>query len=81
MIILLIVKHRTVRTIDKVKASKFSVTQNDLVVCVHQYTSCSIDPVTGAPMKEDPSPLDEMTAEEKEREAEELEGLLKKLDK
>ena len=42
--------------------------------------SYSIDPVTGGPVKEPSTSLDEMTDEEKEREAEKLEGLLRKLD-
>ena len=41
---------------------------------------CSLDPVTGGPVKEEPSTLDDMTDEEKDREAEKLEGLLRKLD-
>ena len=41
----------------------------------------SIDPVTGGPAKGQSSSLDEMTEDEKEREAEKLEGLLRKLNK
>ena len=52
---------------------------------MQQYVSInatySIDPVTAGPIKDDPSTLEDMSAEEKEREAEKLEGLLKKLDK
>ena len=36
--------------------------------------------MTGGPIKQQPSSLDEMTDEEREREAEKLEGLLRKLD-
>ena len=36
--------------------------------------------MTGGPIKQQPSSLDEMTDEERGREAEKLEGLLRKLD-
>ena len=45
------------------------------------YNMYSTDPVTGGPIKQQqPSSLDEMTDEEREREAEKLEGLLRKLN-
>ena len=41
---------------------------------------CSVDMVTGGLEAAGPSPLDTMTEEEKEREAEKLHGLIKKLN-
>ena len=50
---------------------------------VKKYLSffCSVDVVTGGLEASGPSPLDSMTEEEKEKEAEKLHRLIKKLNK
>ena len=71
-----IVKTLILRSTLRVEKSEATVEVQEELHCV----SFRLDPVTGGLSKDGPSPLDGMTEEEKEQEAEKLHSLMQKLN-